>query len=451
MENSDAVQHDEELDTAEHRDASASAVREPAWFTHPTYAAKFRCIGPDCEDPCCNDWDIPLDRATYERYRHFPREGLGAIVSEFVLPSTPPQPDELYAQIHRAPSGKCPFLGTDRLCGIQKEYGPNLLSSTCSIYPRSLNRIGELLEGSLILSCPEAAREILLNPDFMESGGDLFSGEFRTDNRLRLDSDATGSPGKPESAFLAIRGLLIELIKDRSRPIGHRLLVVGQLCAGLEAIPIGSEDRRYQSFLADFQRMRDEPYFDAELDNLPSKPDIRLQIVFELTNQVIQGGARSRFQETFWGFVEGIGSPVESHSEEPADDLSRFLTAEKTYHQSYFETHPFVLENYLINYSIQHLFPYGRVGSPEMSPQSISTEYFKMTTLFAWMNALLIGNAGRYKDHFSGEHVVHVIQSFTRTVEHSPPLLASLTAYIKARGLDSLSGMAILLRSSASR
>jgi hypothetical protein len=86
-----------------------------------------------------------------------------------------------------------------------------------------------------------------------------------------------------------------------------------------------------------------------------------------------------------------------------------------------------------------------------MSPQSISTEYFKMTTLFAWMNALLIGNAGRYKNHFSGEHVVHVIQSFTRTVEHSPPLLASLTAYIKARGLDSLSGMAILLRSSASR
>jgi len=101
-----------------------------AGITRPTYAAAFRCIGDSCEDTCCGDWEIPVDRITYEKYRQFTAERLGSLVSQFVVINASEQPDALYAQIHSAPSGSCPFFGADRLCGIQKEYGPQLLSAT---------------------------------------------------------------------------------------------------------------------------------------------------------------------------------------------------------------------------------------------------------------------------------------------------------------------------------
>ena len=62
-------------------------------ISRPRYAAAFRCIGSDCEDMCCGDWEIPVDRETYEKYRQFPADKLGPLVSQFVVINTPPQPN----------------------------------------------------------------------------------------------------------------------------------------------------------------------------------------------------------------------------------------------------------------------------------------------------------------------------------------------------------------------
>ena len=171
-------------------------------LTSPTYAAAFRCIGASCEGHCCGEWNIPVDRNTYERYRQFPREKLGSLVSQFVILNRRGQPEGLFATINlQTTSGLCPFFGEDYLCRIQKEYGPQLLASTCSIYPRSLSQVAGKLEASLSLSCPEAARNVLLDPDFMQIKGNLLSGDFRTDNIFRLASDQSGALQKPEGLF----------------------------------------------------------------------------------------------------------------------------------------------------------------------------------------------------------------------------------------------------------
>ena len=69
-----------------------------------------------------------------------------------------------------------------------------------------------------------------------------------------------------------------------------------------------------------------------------------------------------------------------------------------------------------------------------------------MTTQFAWINALLVGIAGHNKGAFAAEHVVQTIQSFTRTVEHYPDALKSINEYMRNRRMDSLQGMAIMLK-----
>jgi lysine-N-methylase len=417
--------------------------RERAQMAPPSYAAGFRCIGASCEDPCCGEWEIPLDRATYGRYQEFRPAKLGSLVSQFVTINVPAQPDALHARIAKGPSGCCPFFGDDHLCAIQKEYGSQLLSATCSIYPRSLSRVAGEMEGSLSLSCPEAARFVLLVPDSLQTAGDLFSGEFRTDNVFQQSSERGGAGYRSPGAFLATRSLLIEMVRDRSRPLWHRLLAIGSLCKRLDAITPAEGEGTLTALLDEYRGMLATGMFPDELERMPSDPRLRLEVVFALSERRVREDAGGRFRDVFWTFVEGIAS---ANGTEAGDDIVSFLRAEVRCHRPFFAKFPHILENYLVNYMFQNLFPYGRVGSADFIAQSMFEEYLHMTTQFAWINALLIGIAGQSKEAFSGEHIVRTVQSLTRAVEHYPEVLRSIREDIKSRGLDSLHGMAILLK-----
>ena len=409
----------------------------------PTYAAAFECIGRECEDTCCRDWSIPLDKKTYQIYSRFPPGKLGSIVAQSVS-VTPDAPEGLYARINLSPSGFCPFFAPDQLCGIQKEHGAKALSATCSIYPRTLNTVNGLLEGSLALSCPEAARNVLLVPDSLQVAGNLSSGVFRTDNSAWLPKNAPGKIHKPYGSFHAVRSLLIDMVRDRSRPVWQRLLLIGSLCKRLDAIRSAEQDALVPAILSDYRHIQDDAAVQAELDSMPSDPRKKLDVILTLSNERVQNrNSGKRFSDTFWNFVEGIGSATPA---QPQEDVQRFLQAEEQIHTPFFAKRPFLLENYLLNDFFQSLFPFGREGSPHFINQGIFDEYIVMTTRFAWMNGLLIGMAGCYRETFNETHVVRGVQSFCRAVDHFPYVLASISDYIRGQKLDSLQGMAILLR-----
>jgi lysine-N-methylase len=389
----------------------------------PTYAAAFRCIGDRCEDACCSHWDIPLDRKTYEQYKLFPREKLGTTVSELVSIRSANAPDGLYAWIGRRPSGHCAFFGDDRLCNIQREYGQQMLSATCSIYPRSLSLVGDQLEGSLSLSCPEAARNVLFDPDLMQTRGDLRAGGFRTDNVYRLASDQNGSPGKPHEAFLAIRQWMIGTLRDRSRPLWHRLMDIGAMCQRLEDHTIALKP--------------------VDWETMPSRPGWKLDVVFELAGALMSDATGSRFREAFRTFVDGVGSMDPGM---PGDYLDGFSQVAGRYHRSFFNSHPYVLENFVINYIFQHLFPYGRVVDAKLPSRGIFDQFLLLATQFAWIDTMLVGIAGHHRGAFAAEHVVHAVQSFTREFEHEPGATEGLLGVVKQRQMDNLEGMAILVR-----
>ena len=394
----------------------------------PSYAAAFRCIGPTCEDTCCRNWNIPLDQATYEAYAGFPADKLGDLVSAFVsITPSSPSPN-LYAEINLTPAGACAFFDADRLCRIQKEYGASLLSATCSSFPRIMNRVGATLEGSLSLSCPEAARNVLLDEEFLDRSADLHSGDFRTDNFLWLAHPLAASYGD-------IRTLLLEIVHDRSMTMSDRLLRIGDFCQRLEAA--GDVAALVSAFRA--------PKAAGLQASFLENARLRVDVVLGLCHQRLADGATGRrFQDVFWEFVEGIGSPVGGQA---ADDVERFLEGERRYLLPFLTQNPTIQENFLENYMLQHLFPFGRRGSDFFRSRSVFDEYLLLATQFAWIQGLLAGLAMRHKETLAGEHVVKVVQSICRAVEHYPEVQDALLEYIREKGSGTLEGMAILLRS----
>ena len=405
----------------------------------PTYAGAFRCIGPQCEDHCCKEWDIPVDKITYLKYRQFPAEKLGSLVAHFVsVPVTDgAAEDKLYAWIHRKPDGLCAFFGEDRLCRIQKEYGPGMLSSTCSIYPRSLVRVGGVLEGSLTLSCPEAARMVLLEVDSTYQEADLLSGEFRTDNVFRVRDH-----GGMEALVLSMRALSYEIIRDRSRPLWQRLLLLASACMRLDVADAGDLAAATELLGRYRDAVGQGPA--PELERLAPAIEVRLEMAIALSQQRCQSpNCGQRFQDVFWDFIEGIGS---SGSASPGEDVDRFVDADGSYLAPLLNEFPFLMENYLLNYVNQQLFPFGRAGSDRFIAYTISAEAVLLLAQYSWMTTLLTGVAARYGSEFGKAHLITVVQAFTKTVEHVPQVLEDLLAFVTSCGLDSLSGLAKLIR-----
>lgn len=417
--------------------ARRQSLAPSAQDLHPTYAGTFRCIGPACEDTCCGDWDIPVDRVTYLKYRQFPLGELGALVSQFVSVCDGNPHEKLYASIRRKPGGACPFFGEDRLCGIQSRYGPALLSSTCSTYPRSLAVVDGDLEGSLSLSCPEAARLVLLQPHSTQTAGDLYSGEFRTDNVFGVRAH-----GGVETLLLPVRALILDLLRDRSLPLWQRLLRIARLCIRLDSLHAG--DIAAASNLVAGYREAFGQGNSPEPDQLSPGVAVRLEMAIALSNRRCQDRDCSRrFQNVFWEFIEGVGTAGSTGADE---DVQRFRHASVNYLEPLLLESPFLMENYLVNYVYQHLFPFGRAGSEEFLTHTIAEEAVLLIVKYSWMTTLLTGVAALHGAAFNSSHIVTAVQAFTRATEHVPQVSEDALAWVRDRELDTFAGLAKLLR-----
>lgn len=124
---------------------------------YPDYYKEFACIGGACPDTCCSQWEVVVDDDTAALYASVPGE-LGRRLRDTMTL------DEDGDRILKFSQGRCPLLTGDGLCGVQKALGHEALCKTCREFPRLCQDYTIFREHSLSLSCPEAARLILLAP-----------------------------------------------------------------------------------------------------------------------------------------------------------------------------------------------------------------------------------------------------------------------------------------------
>jgi lysine-N-methylase len=400
-------------------------------------ASGFHCIGAACEDTCCHGLNVSLDKTTYERYRGLPVGHFRSLAEEYVVINTVGGNDNLYGKITMTPSRTCAFFSTDRLCSLQKEFGPEYLSTTCSIYPRVRNEIGTL-ETSLHLSCPEAARLVLLATRTEKTGQEATPVGY-----ANQDSEADHPTSTPHRYLLEVRSFVIELIEKRAYPLWQRLVLLGLVCDRLDMLSLEEKEEEIPQVLRVYRELLATDVFRGVLNSLRNQPAVRLDTVLRLTDQCVRANANNkRLVDCFQIFLQGIDYSPESRLE---SDTQHYIEAEDRYYRPFLRTHEYLLENYLIHYVLKNLFPFGRRGSSSYVPQSIFTEYELMTAHYVLVNGLLTGMAGHYKADFNEGHVVKLIQAFSKTVEHSPVLLSDIATYLQGRDPDRIKRIAALL------
>ena len=401
----------------------------PAKRLQPKSYHAFRCIGADCDDTCCVGWLVNVDKPTYESYQRCNDPELGPRLHELVTINPGNPSDDSYARIQLS-TPACSFL-SERLCSIQQKLGEGYLSFMCSAYPRITNVVDDVFQRSLDLSCPEAARIVLLDPNPMQF--DEEEGPPR-DPRLGHMSVLSTS-ANPSRHFREIRAFVIWLLQYRAYPLWKRLAILGALCDELQEV---SEDGSTSTILEQYRDAVSFNRLDDLLDNERTQPAVQLEIVLELiVGRISSDFTPARFLDCYRQFMQGLEWTERSSM---SDIGIRYAEASSRYFEPFLTRHEYMLEHYLVSYVHRTLFPLG----PQES--SIRDHCLMLIVHYAVIQTVLIGVAGFRKIDFNTGHALHVIQSATKTFGHSLTFPAQARKILREHKIERCTGLAMLVR-----
>jgi lysine-N-methylase len=413
----------------------------------PEYSKSFRCIGPACEDSCCEEWTVHVDQGTFEKYQTIPEGPLRTIVDASIVRipgntnatagSTTPAP---FAQIRMNDEHKCPLLSADSLCRMQSEYGEAFLPHACATYPRVVYSIDGVSENALSLSCPEAARLVLLTPELPTSAGNMDL------SSMRGDTAASSNPWLPH--FGPIRDFALALIRNRTYPLWQRLFLLGLFSRRLDDIAPDDLQEKAPQLLVNFVAIVASQNMQDSMETLPVNDAQQLDIVLRLAGMLLHRAyIRPRFVECIQAFTHGIGNGPGATLESLTANYS---AAHDRYFSPFFEKHPYILENLLINTIFRCKFPFGNDWLRKGAGASMNREFALLAAQFALMKGLVIGVAGFHRENLSVDHVVHTVQAASKHFEHHAEFLTQAHALLLESNMDDVQALTILLRNKES-
>ncbi|MBN1064033.1 flagellin lysine-N-methylase [Clostridium botulinum] len=402
----------------------------------PQYVKKFKCIGSNCTDSCCIGWTIGIDKNTYKKYKDLKNSELNPLIKRYISRNRSNiKCEDNYAKI-KLKNDLCPFLDEKRLCRIQLEKGHSYLSKVCITYPRMINKVDGVLEKSLTMSCPEAARLALLNKNPMEFDQDIELIETPYIYSLNLNTSDIKSISKGSKYFWDIRVFVISLLQNNKYELWERLIIVGMFIKKIQEEIDNKNFNNISNIISIYSRYVEEDSFKKQLNNISSEESIQIKLLKEIADKRhLFEIKNSKYIEFFSEFLKGI-----DYNEE--DDIKeigkRYKKAYMSYYGPFFNEYLYILENYCINYVFKSVFPFEE-------KKSMFDSYMMLIIHYSLIKMNLIGISAFHKG-LTTETVIQLIQSFAKTIEHNKTYLNYIEKLMKDNKLNNIAYMAILLK-----
>ncbi|GAA0746503.1 flagellin lysine-N-methylase [Clostridium oceanicum] len=398
----------------------------------PQYMNEFKCIGKECMESCCVKWNIPIDKDTYKKYKDSKNEELKDLFSNNIKRWRSKGDYSNYAKIKLKDNGECPFLDKDKLCSIYKHLGEDSLSTTCTVYPRDHNKIDDSLEISATMSCPEAARLALLNKNPMEF--DCLEKEIKIKDGLKrkVNTNKVDFKNKINRYLWDFRIFTISLLQNRNYRLWERLTILGLFFDKVGKSKLSDSI----NIIANYNSNIEKGLYKGELSKIPSNMQIQSIITNALTKKRVSMGTNNKkYMDLLIKSMEGIGY---GKKEEIENNLKCYEKAYNYYTENFEEKYEYILENYLVNDVFKEIFPLKR--------KNLFENYEILIVKYAIIRMHLIGLASFYKDEFTEEKVVSLIQSFSRVIEHNDLFIQKVYSILKENNIETMAYMAMLLK-----
>lgn len=394
----------------------------------PKILKDFQCTGSRCENHCCYGWDIYIDRTTYIKYDKLSNKQLRLLLNKRVTVNPKSNGDWNYAKIELNEEKKCPLLTEEGLCRVHKELGPVYLCHTCNTYPRIYNSVANTLESSLYISCPEAARRILLHPEKMQ----FDEIELLNENILIPRKKITQNQ---EKIFWNLRIFTITLLQERKFRVWQRLIILGVFYEKTSQLFKENDVEGILKLIESYQYLIQYENLDYLFEQLQVNEGFQLDMMKLLSD------ARSKLDITdrvFNQCIDQFNKGLQFEKEDAVKTQELYQDTYKKYFNPYMDKHEHILENYLVYSVYTELFPFG-------TGKELFDEYALLVLQFSMIKMYLVGMTA-YNQKINDVMITDIIHSFSRVFSHGNPLLVILYDLLKQKNRMSMEHISLLLK-----
>lgn len=315
------------------------------------YYDTFICIADKCSFTCCQEWKIAVDDDTYKKWNRISlTKQSGNYIDQHVI-----QKDgtRVIALNERK---QCPFLNEQKLCNLVLNFGDEVLSETCAIFPRQTHEFADRKEYSLVSCCPEVV-------DWMNQQDEICF----TENLSDLDEDI----------LFQIRTMMISIIQNQNFSISKGFMMIFYTLL---------EIHQKESVLKkEIDEYKDEAVL-KKLSDTIDKMKFQSLDTFEENNELFLDIAENyRKQGIYTSFLEPIAVLAEDLSR---DYDKRRMTIQLQKFNKQFSSYEKLFRNYLVGEIFTNsLMPESDLESIVVMFQWITMEYVMMrhSIFLSWL------------------------------------------------------------------
>lgn len=416
----------------------------------PQYLQAFQCTGAACPQTCCTGWRVTIDKASYKMLKAVTAEPLRQRLAAHMVRNDSQEP-AAWALLRMKPDGDCGLLDDDRLCSIQKQLGAGALSDTCNHYPRQFQQVDGELRAYATLSCPEAARLALTDPQALRASSvtlEQFANAGEMPPLIEWN-DASDTPKVSHLGGRVLHDLLIDLIQtpelDAFDALTLALMLVRRVNAHLQDLAArppeqaASREQRLQELSELFSRFMDSAHNEALLDVVRGiatgehfAPDMLRTVSQMIWQRRLTPAARDLLNDV----ADGL------KLNDPDERVARGIWEQtrRSRWPAWEAAHRHVVKNYLVN-SLQLSLPGRHFGAPQALEDACLDLLIRAALIRYW----LIGQMALHGDAFDESHAVRTVFALSRSIEHDRSFMTGVLKAMEEQGIRSLAtGLALI-------
>lgn len=197
-------------------------MKEKIKTIKPNYYDSFTCIADKCPMTCCQEWKIAVDDKTAKKWKTTTTPKSLQAKQKKLNDFTTWKDNTRVIALND--THKCPFLNREKLCELVITYGDDILSETCSIFPREVHDYDDRKELTLMPSCP-AVIDLLKEQEtfsFIEENApvSVFEKNIHIQIRSFFIDIMNRKDISPEKSLLMIFYLALDLLEKE--PLTHK-------------------------------------------------------------------------------------------------------------------------------------------------------------------------------------------------------------------------------------
>ena len=386
-------------------------------YKTPASFSDFSCLGGECEDTCCRNWEIRLDRQHFDLLKNvmFKNKDEKSIFEQYIrLNESPVSSDRDYAFMRMGLNGYCAMLNDKGLCSIHANYGVSALGDVCTMFPRVVSRCGNTIELSGALSCPEVVRSCIDEKSPLKLNRFKISDLPRSKNYpiqrelSNLDDDFYSE------SFSLVRTHIMDIMANEEHELETRLYVLANLAHKMSSFYYRGCKKPASGQIEQSIMELSENEYVSKLDTFINEYDAGSPLNMIVVHSILSIKLQQAKDENISKFYEKIIQDYNANTDDVTDILADQLVEVRNKIDSHTESY---IDKALTRYILNCLYREWFISMPDLFT------YVQMLLVrISILRTLIYLDLGREDelDHQKvKQKIVYVMYNFARNVDQN--------------------------------